>query len=517
MATTQEGPGSSGVSHGATRPMDTDASEGRRLPATPAAPEPQRGDTVGRFVILERVGAGGMGVVFAAYDPQLDRKVALKLLRAEFTPADGGTEARARLVREGQAMAKLRHPNVVTVFDVGAHEGQVFLAMEYVAGGTLAEFADAQRGRPGGWQAIVAAYVQAARGLAAAHAAGMVHRDFKPSNVMIEGDRIQVTDFGIARGGASMDGSLDGLEGAAESDPESHDSASRPVPSESGALPLLTQTGMLMGTAAYMAPERHHGRPADALTDQFALCVSLFEALFGRRPFAGKTRAALAAAIGEGEMQPLPARTDVPTWVVRAIRRGLHTDPRRRWPSIDALLDVLATPEVGDVGRRTRVAIGTVMGVLLTVVPLSGALYGFPTDTGTYRGAVVQSVALLVVVLGLGFIGRVELAATRLNRAAFITVVTVMTLQIPMELAHAWLGIPIEWSWVLHLLYWSSMATLFAALVDRRFLVLAACYFVAFSVSLWRPAWYPWVSSINNLAFIGSVVWFWREQRGAAA
>jgi len=287
----------------------------------------QRGASIGRFVMLELLGSGGMGEVFLCYDPELDRRVAVKLLR----PVRGGhaNEAPARLIREARAIARLAHPNVVTVHDVAMWEGRVFLAMEYVAGPTLAVWA---RERAGEWAVIVAVYCQAGEGLAAAHRAGLVHRDFKPDNVLVaEGDRPRVLDFGIARAA----GTGDSIETAPS------------LSSSSSLAPIdpaidLTTTGMLLGTPAYMAPEQLTGVPVDARTDQFSFCVSLWEALYGERPFAGETLATLTASVLAGRLRPPPSGNRVPERVVRALRRGLALDPADRFPDMPALLAALA-------------------------------------------------------------------------------------------------------------------------------------------------------------------------------
>src|SRR5262245_37690244 len=208
-----------------------------------------------------------MGVVYAAYDPELDRRVALKLLHA-----GGSVEARKRLLREAQAMARLAHPNVIAVHDVGTWGDEVFVAMEFVEGPTLAERV---RDEEPGWREVLDLYLQAGEGLAAAHVAGIVHRDFKPQNALVGRDgRVRVLDFGLARG----TGALPPRE--AEEGPDS------------GAAPgllvtPLTRSGSRMGTPAYMSPEQFEGLPADELSDQFSFCVALYEALYGERPFGG--------------------------------------------------------------------------------------------------------------------------------------------------------------------------------------------------------------------------------------
>ena len=305
------------------------------------------GTKVGRYLVVERIGAGAMGVVYAAYDPKLDRRIALKLLR----PQEGkGDRARrtARLEREAQAIAKLSHPNVVGIFDVGVHEGQVFMAMEYLAGGTLRDWIVAKKRT---WREIVRMFIEVGHGLAGAHAEGLIHRDFKPDNVLLDKNGVpKVVDFGLVRLTAaavemSSAGSVDG-EVTSEGQPAPEPFA--PPMAEQGA--ALTRTGALTGTPAYMAPEQFLGKPIDARTDQFAFCVALYEALYGERPFAGETVFALAESVALERIKTPPKSTDVPNWVRTCIVRGLRSDPSQRYLELDDLLSALAR----DPAKRTR-------------------------------------------------------------------------------------------------------------------------------------------------------------------
>ena len=282
---------------------------------------------VGRYVVLEQIGRGGMGIVYAAYDPELDRKIAIKLL----DPQRDDIAARVRLLREAQAMAKLQHPNVVAVHDVGTLGDRVFVAMEFVRGTTLTSHLAA---RPRPWREVLGLLLAAGRGLAAAHEVGLVHRDFKPDNVLVSASgRVQVTDFGLARG--------------IDSTADDHDDVDREsltlVRARAAATADLriTRTGAMIGTPAYMAPEQYARRPSDARTDQFAFCVAAYEALYGARPFAGASVPELASAVLEGAMRPIPRPSRVPLGVGAAIARGLSTDPAQRWPEMNALLDRL--------------------------------------------------------------------------------------------------------------------------------------------------------------------------------
>ncbi|MBA3550177.1 MAG: protein kinase [Nannocystis sp.] len=296
------------------------------LGTTPTRSDEQsfvRGRKIGRYVIDEHLGAGAMGVVYSAHDPDLDRKVALKFLKS----GQGDPKARARLFREAQSMAKLAHPNVVTVHDVGTHGDEVFVAMEFVQGGTLRQWLDE---RPRGWREVVKVFGAVASGLAAAHGAGLVHRDLKPENIMIGTDeRVRVMDFGLARAWESGPGEQVNAESVSSERPQSLN---------------LTRTGALLGTPAYMAPEQWEGAQTDARSDQFSFCVALWESLYGERPFRGQTRAALVLAIVEGKVMPPSDPRRAPIWLRRVAERGLSVNPAARWPSMLALLSMLTLP-----------------------------------------------------------------------------------------------------------------------------------------------------------------------------
>ncbi len=283
-------------------------------PAEPTTTDPPR---IGRFTVIDRLGAGGMGVVYRAYDPELDRRVAIKLIRPDLADETHGSAGASRLQREAQAMARLNHPNVVTVHEVGRHRDQVFVAMEFVSGGTLRQWA---QGRD--WQDVVEAYCHAANGLCAAHDAGIIHRDFKPDNVMVGDDgRVRVMDFGLSRTDRAR-----GVEGPTEKDASP---ALLDVP--------LTQTGALMGTPAYMAPEQHDAGEVTVASDQFSFCVSLWESLTAQRPFAGRTYGELVGNVVTGKLSPIPSSATAPRRIFDILTRGLAVDPAERYPSMLAL------------------------------------------------------------------------------------------------------------------------------------------------------------------------------------
>jgi len=311
------------------------------------ASEPKR---LGRYVVLELIGTGAMGAVYLAYDPDLDRRVALKLLRTDLGQSTSETR-RLRLVREAKAMAKLAHPNVVTVYDVGVIDEEVFVAMEYVDGTNLQQWLDGER-RP--VAAVIDKFVQAGRGLAAAHGVGFIHRDFKPDNVLLrKTGRAQVTDFGLVR---AMD------DDSEEASPRGADVSSSASFDDSA---QVTRTGAILGTPRYMAPEQYTGQPTNPRTDQFSFCVALYQALYGEPPFKGQTFHELSLEVTHGRIgQATTAR--VPPWLRRIVMRGLSTDPEQRYPSMDALLVDLER----DPHKKTR--------LLLTVAGFA-ALAGLAT------------------------------------------------------------------------------------------------------------------------------------------
>jgi len=315
------------------------------------------GARIGRYVIIERVGTGAMGVVYGAYDPELDRKVALKLIK----PGQGKDTARARLLREAKAIARLQHPNVVAVHDVGVFDDQVFLAMEFVAGGTIKSWLATQ---PRTWREILDVFIAAGRGLVAAHSAGLVHRDFKPDNVLLDKEhRPRVVDFGIARQAGSGDDELAGETG----DVISQD-GTETLRDSSGkhALATLTKTGTWVGTPAYMAPEQFLGERGDEKSDQFSFCVALYEALYGERPFAGDDMLSISVNVTTEQLRPLPKDRGVPAWVRRVILRGLRATPSERWNGMPALIDALSTDPVAKL--RNRLIAGAVSLAVVTVV-----------------------------------------------------------------------------------------------------------------------------------------------------
>jgi tetratricopeptide (TPR) repeat protein len=330
--------------------------------ALPAQAEPGPAERIGRYSVLRELGRGGMGVTYVAYDEELDRKVAIKLVRADAMDE----QAQIRLQREARALARLAHPNIVAVHDVGIHGSQAFIAMELVPGQTVSAWLAAG---PRAWTDVLSVFRQAAEGLRAAHAAGLVHRDIKPANIIVGDDgRVRVLDFGLAQLGMPAE--------------EQADRA--PMP-EAGQIEL-TDSGSLVGTLAYMAPEHLDLGIADARSDQFALCVSLFEALYRQQPFTGTTPRARLAMMHRGAIAEVPGPSAVPAWLHAVVVRGLSVDPEARWPSMDALLAELGRDPARPRSRATWM-------VAAAAALAAAAVVGFAIadrDRGVCTGALPQ-------------------------------------------------------------------------------------------------------------------------------
>lgn len=310
---------------------------------------------VGRYLLLTPAGNGTMGQVYKAYDPQLERTVAIKLLRD-----DGSAQSASRLLSEARVMAKLSHANVVAVHDSGSHEGQVFLAMDYVDGMNLREFLAVGNCTT---SEILKLFVDAGRGLAAAHKEGIVHRDFKPDNLLVRKDGVAlVTDFGLSR-------------------PQLDARAALPGPlADVLETPELTQTGVLVGTPLYMSPEQLRGGAATARSDQFAFAVALYHALCGQRPFAGSTPAALLSHIERDTME-FKKNSAVPGHIQQALLRALSPEPASRFPNMETLLSVLQR------APRGQYLPWVVAAVLVFAVLGAWLLSSFSPDTDSCSNA----------------------------------------------------------------------------------------------------------------------------------
>lgn len=323
------------------------------------------GAEFGRYRIRDVVGAGAMGIVYLAEDPKLQRPVAIKVLRNQ------NDEASSRLLREAQALARLSHPNVIVVHEVGTVAEQVFMAMEFVEGSSLTNWL-ARETRTS--TEILEHFTQAGRGLEKAHEAELVHRDFKPDNVLVGKDgRVRVVDFGLAREGVTL---------------TSMTSAPEPDATDIGRLMTLTQTGAFIGTPAYMAPEQYEGKRADARSDQFSFAVALFEALYGRRPYFARTLHELSVAVRTGDLRIPKTTRRIPRHVERALLRALEVNPEKRFPSMRALLTALAKDEKAPIPKVT-----TALAIVSVLAGAAGGAWAYATRAAPPTRAVIMSEA----------------------------------------------------------------------------------------------------------------------------
>lgn len=346
------------------------------------------GQRMGRYLLLSQLGAGGMGVVYEAYDHQLDRKVAIKLLRTSVAHDDvEGSRGKAsqaavaaelassRLIAEAQSLAQVQHPNIVSIFDVGRTQSQVYLAMELVVGVTLKHWMSE---RPQPWRQVVEVFARAADGLHAAHSAGVVHHDFKPDNVMLDGRLCpQILDFGLADGyGGRPVATAGGNHASARVLHTVRDSRDSPRPRRADSARELEASALatsasarrrdraVAGTPAYMAPEQHLGHETDERCDQYAFCVSLFEALYGARPFAGSTAERLEWAKSTLSMSAPPRPRAGPRWLHDLIIIGLAVNPDQRHASMAAIAQQLRD---GTVARGRQLALASIASVAVTL------------------------------------------------------------------------------------------------------------------------------------------------------
>ncbi|MBK7825232.1 serine/threonine-protein kinase [Nannocystis sp.] len=334
---------------------------------------------IGPFVVLNKLGEGAMGVVYAVYDTALDRKVALKLVRRQLLDKPA---VRARMTREAQAMARLSNPHVVQVYQVGEHDGGIYVAMEYIDGETLGAWL---RAATRSWQSVLRVVCEAGRGLAAAHSAGLVHRDFKPDNVLVDArGQARVLDFGLVQ--AEHNGH----------EPEDDTTETADDAAVNTTLPegiersnvhwsvRLTQMGKVLGTPAYMSPEQHFGEPSGPYSDQFSFAVTLYEALYGARPFVGDTWASIKAQVERGVVPPPPPESRAPRRLFKVVARGLATDPKRRFGSMDEMLAALSR----DPGRA-RVRAAALVGLIgvASAGSFAAATMGMSTEERCAGGA----------------------------------------------------------------------------------------------------------------------------------
>ena len=357
---------------------------------------------IGRFSLLREIGSGGMGTVFAAYDEQLDRKVALKILRK---PRAGSERQRNQILREARAAARVAHPCVVSVYEVSEADGLIHIAMEFVEGETLHAW---QSKGAHHWRQILSMYIQVGQALQAAHEVDVVHRDFKPENVLIgEDERPRVVDFGLARVGVD------------EHSPAA-DSAEHAALRAQG---RITLSGVVAGTLGYMSPEQLRGGNVDARSDQWSFCASLFEALYGFLPYSGKTLADYSESLS-GRPRAQPRERAVPEEVHSALLRGLSTDPAARFPTMDSLLAALSQEHSDDVASGTDLRkLFARSAIVITVLVFVGMQLRLWNHQPTHLEPIIAS----LVLLSANLIGGLSFWRTIKNQSIHRTVWLLMT------------------------------------------------------------------------------------------
>jgi len=507
--------------------------------------EPTR---VGRFPLIRRLGAGGMGAVYAAYDELLDRKVALKIVHPE---RNGSIGQRQRTLVEARALARVAHPSVVAVYEVGEADSSIYISMEYIEGKTLSDWCgDAPRT----WRQILDMYLQAGAGLHAAHQAGIVHRDFKPSNVLVGRDgRPRVVDFGLARlaeqstASVELPSSLSGQQRAitptsqpadaqdesGSADTTTPDEANRSEPaSRIGAASAkkpasrggsvgsdrVTRLGSISGTPGYMSPEQYIGGDVDALSDQFSFCAALFEALYGFLPFPGETLEELAESV-HGPVRAPPPSVKVPLEIHRAILRGLSAQPEDRFTNMSELLAALSiehghTAEAGAMSRKRllRPLLAVALG-LLALVALRVA-----QRTMSTRDAVLSSLVLVSVVLSLGGLFRQTLLSNKFHRRVYLLVF----LGVVQNLLQRTVGLRLGWImkqiFPFEMIVWASVSATLVAVGMRSLLPLPFFLLgMGALATLWQDLPKP-VMLATYLVLVASTAWSWvRVGRSASA
>jgi predicted Ser/Thr protein kinase len=454
---------------------DALASAGGTQPSRPLEPGIRDSERVGRFLVLHRLGQGAMGTVYDAYDESLDRRVALKVLRH-------GLGSHESLEQEAKALARLAHPNVVQVYEIGEDADRPFVAMELVRGRTLRAWL-AERPRP--CAEVLRMFRQAGEGLAAAHGTGLVHRDFKPDNVLIGDDgRVRVADFGVAAlaGGAGWFG----------------DSS-------------------LVGTPAFMAPEQFLGEPATAAVDQFAFCVALYWALYGAAPFDGDADIrVLRRNVVDGAARPPPASAEVPGWVARMLMRGLARDASARFPTINALLAEIdgrfpPNHELDpNVGRRERSMLAAAM-VAFGGLAIGGiwVLHGSAQGPLSMRTLVAVPATAITCLTVAAFLLRKRLLANRFSRnVAYVVWLNMASVVLHRLLALHFGESPPE---VIAVdLFEVGMQQVIAAVLLQRTIAISAGLFLAGSgLATWRPEWAveAYMGVIILASAVGAVFW----------
>jgi len=517
--------------------VDDEVFDGPSADESAVSSEPTR---IGRFPLIRRLGAGGMGAVYAAYDELLDRKVALKVMHPQ---RSGSMGQRQRTLVEARSLARVTHPSVVTVYEVGEADNNIYISMEYIEGKTLADWCG---DTPRTWRQILDMYLQAGAGLHAAHQAGIVHRDFKPSNVLVGRDgRPRVVDFGLARlgdqGTASVElpSALSGqhrtvatkaatAESAAAGDREpggqaaSTDATSQaaadaapvqssvpPTGSHSVGSDRVTRIGSISGTPGYMSPEQYIGGDVDSLSDQFSFCAALFEALYGFLPFPGETLEELAASVS-GPVRTPPPSSKVPIEVHRAILRGLSAHPEDRFPDMGALLAALSVEHghsaaAGVLSRKRLLSsVASVSLFLIAVVALRIA-----QRTMSTRDAALSSVVLLLLTLAAGGLNRQTLLSNKFHRRAYLLVLLGITQNLLQRSAGFQLGLQMKQLFPFEMIVWAGVGSALIGLGLRSLLPLP--FFavgMAGLVTLWQDIPKP-AMLVAYLVVVAGIAWAW--------
>lgn len=438
-----------------------------------------------------------MGVVYSAYDQELDRKVALKIIHPE---RQQDPELRTRILREAQALARVSAPNVIHVYQVGEVDGQLFIAMEFVNGTTLSKW---QSDPTHTWQDVLRMYINAGNGLQAAHEAGLVHRDFKPDNVLIgEDGRPRVADFGLAR--------IEIKQGSGNF-MQSLKLAAISVPGKSNPLMTpLTQVGVVMGTPLYMSTEQHMGEPADSRSDQFSFCVALYEALYKQLPFAGDTVELLAFNSISGKILPRPPGSHVPMPVHEALVRGLSPSAQQRFPSMKELLSALTfdpsvDPSINPTERR-RVILSMTAFVLLAAVGLNILqLLGM----GATKASLLNSLAFFAVFAFMSYRFRKGFLRNAFHRGSLVYGLAFSGQLIGLRLLGIYSGLTVPQMMVLDLLALASSSGMAAACVMPKVWPVIPFCLVAAMVATIYPAYAQIIASvvIPMAALIIMAVW----------
>lgn len=443
-----------------------------------------------RFTILRQLGVGGMGTVFAAYDEQLDRKVALKILH---NPDNQDQSHRDRAMREAKALARVRHPRVVSIYDVGTTNGRLYLAMEFVDGVTLREWLAAA---PRSWREILRMFIQAGEGLHAAHEAGVIHRDFKPDNVLVGNDGFPlVLDFGIARLGRPESAESERAIGQPPSDPR------------------FTFQGMRSGTPGYMSPEQYGNAPASSATDQYSFCVALYEALCGYLPFSATTPQEYESTL-RGPIRPPPPNLEFPTDILRILSRGLSLDAASRYPSMKELLQALSsehgqTSSAAAAARR-RLSIALVS---ISIVAILLVQYLSHTRGRILLEAVYVSTWLVSVTLLSGYLNRRELRANVFHRQVYLQLlVTFSQILLYRVTVLALPFIPFRQILIAEMVIWIGAIVTLATTVLRRlfFAVLVPMVGIGVGLAFDAPPRGPSLMLYFLCSF--SILWAWHRE-----